>query len=87
MAYADAVRVDQSLIHQSQFLFGYGKQRNQSPICQATPHDVRLRSILRWKRAFKKEALLVKPVLKSKKFNSLKYSVSPESTGDGAVLP
>lgn len=49
MAYADAVRVNQSLIHQSQLLFGYGKQRRQSPISQATPHDVRLRSILRRK--------------------------------------
>ena len=87
MAHADAIRVNQSLNHQSQLLFGYGKQRHQSPISQATPHDVRLRSILRWKRALKKEALLVKPVLKSKKFNSLKYSVSPVSTGDGVVLP
>ena len=87
MAHADAIRVNQSLIHQSQLLFGYGKQRHQSPISQATPHDVRLRSILRWKRALKKEALLVKPVLKSKKFNSLKYSVFPVSTGDGVVLP
>lgn len=49
MAYADAVRVNQSLIHQSQLLFGYGKQRRQSPISQATSHDVRLRSILRRK--------------------------------------
>lgn len=49
MAYADAVRVNQSLIHQSQLLFGYGKQRRQSPISQATPHDVRLRSIFRRK--------------------------------------
>lgn len=49
MAYADAVRVNQSLINQSQLLFGYGKQRRQSPISQATPHDVRLRSILRRK--------------------------------------
>lgn len=48
MAHADAIRVNQSLIHQSQFLFGYGKQRNQSPICQATPHDVRLRSVPWW---------------------------------------
>ena len=47
MAHADAIRVIQSLIHQSQLLFGYGQQRNQSPICQATPNDVRLRSILR----------------------------------------
>lgn len=46
MAHADAIRVNQSLIHQSQLLFGYGKQRHQSPISQATPHDVRLRSIL-----------------------------------------
>lgn len=45
--YADAVRVNQSLIHQSQLLFGYGKQRRESPICQAAPHDVRLRSIFR----------------------------------------
>lgn len=29
-----------------QLLFGYGKQRRESPISQATPHDVRLRSIL-----------------------------------------
>lgn len=50
MAYADAVRVNQSLIHQSQLLFGYGKQRRQSPISQATPHDVRSRSILRRQR-------------------------------------
>ena len=49
MEYADAIRVNQSLIHQSQLLFGYGKQRHQSPICQATPDDVRLRSILRRK--------------------------------------
>ena len=49
MAYADAVRVNQSLIHQSQLLFGYGKQMRQSPICQATPNDVRFRSILRRK--------------------------------------
>ena len=33
------------------------------------------------------EALLVKPVLKSKKFKFLKYSVSPVNTGDGVVLP
>lgn len=46
MEYADAIRVNQSFIHQSQLLFGYGKQRHQSPICQATPDDVRLRSIL-----------------------------------------
>ena len=43
--------VIQSLIHQSELLFGYGKQRRQSPICQATPNDVRLRSILREQRA------------------------------------
>lgn len=49
MAHADAIRVIQSLIPQPQFLFGYGKQRRESPICQATPHDVRLRSILRRK--------------------------------------
>lgn len=49
MAHADAIRVNQSLIHQSQLLFGYGKQRHQGSICQATPHDVRLRSILRRK--------------------------------------
>ncbi len=47
MAHADAIRVNQSLIHQSQLLFGYGKQRRQSPFSQATPNDVRLRSILR----------------------------------------
>lgn len=46
MAHADAIRVNQSLIHQPQLLFGYGKQRRQSPISQATPPDVRLRSIL-----------------------------------------
>lgn len=51
MAHADAIRVNQSLIHQSQLLFGYGQQRRQSPISQATPHDVRLRSIPWWKRA------------------------------------
>ena len=49
MTHANAVRVNQSLIHQSELLFGYGKQRHQSPICQATPHDVRLRPILRGK--------------------------------------
>lgn len=49
MAHADAIRVNQSLIHQSQLLFGYGQQRRQSPISQATPHDVRLRSIL-WRK-------------------------------------
>ena len=32
------------------------------------------------------EALLVTPVLKSKKFKFLKYSVSPVNTGDGVVL-
>ena len=42
MAHADAIGVNQSLIRQSQLLFGYGKQRRQSPICQATPNDVRL---------------------------------------------
>ena len=46
MAHADAIRVNQSLIHQPQLLFGYGKQRRESPICQATPNDVRLRSII-----------------------------------------
>lgn len=51
MAYADAIRVNQSFIHQSQLLFGYGKQRHQSPISQATPDDVRLRSIIRRQRA------------------------------------
>ena len=51
MEYADAIRVNQSLNQQSQLLFGYGKQRRQSPICQATPHDVRLRSIIRRQRA------------------------------------
>ena len=51
MEYADASRANQSLIHQSQLLFGYGKQRHQSPICQATPDDVRLRSIIRRQRA------------------------------------
>ena len=51
MAHGDASRVNQSLIHQFQLLFGYGKQRRQSPICQATPHDVRLGLILRWHKA------------------------------------
>lgn len=49
MAFANAVRVNQSLIHQPELLFGYGQQRRQSPISQATPHDVRLRPILRRK--------------------------------------
>ena len=49
MAHGDAGRVNQSLIHQSQLLFGYGKQRRQSPICQAAPHDACLRAILRRK--------------------------------------
>lgn len=49
MAHADAIRVNQSFIHQSQLLFGNGKQRHQSPICQATPHDVRLRTIF-WRQ-------------------------------------
>ena len=49
MAHANAIRVNQSLIPQPQFLFGYGKQRRESPICQATPHDVRLKPILRRK--------------------------------------
>lgn len=49
MAHADAIRVIQSLIHQSRLLFGYGQQRCESPISQATPNDVRLRSILRRK--------------------------------------
>lgn len=53
MAHADAIRVIQSLIHQSQLLFGYGQQRRQSPISQATPHDVCLRSILGRKRNLK----------------------------------
>lgn len=53
MAHADAIRVNQSFIHQSQLLFGFGKQRNQSPISQATPHDVCLRSILGRKRNLK----------------------------------
>ena len=53
MAHADAIRVNQSLIHQSQLLFGYGKQWRQSPICQAAPNDVRLRSILWRKRNLK----------------------------------
>lgn len=51
MAHANAIRVIQSFIHQSELLFGYGKQRRESPVCQATPNDVRLRSILWWKRA------------------------------------
>lgn len=50
MAHADASRVNQSLNRQSQLLFGYGQQRCESPISQATPHDVRLRPILRRKR-------------------------------------
>ena len=53
MAHADAIRVNQSLIHQYHLLFGYGKQRHQSPISQATPHDVRLRPILRGQRALR----------------------------------
>ena len=32
------------------------------------------------------EALLLKPVLKSKKVNFLNYSVSQANTGDGVVL-
>ena len=48
MAYADAIRVNQSLIHQSELLFEYGKQRRESPVSQATPHDVRLRSVPWW---------------------------------------
>ena len=58
MAHADAIGVNQSLIHQSQLLFGFGKQKCQSPICQATPHDVRLRPILR-----RKETLVCKETL------------------------
>ena len=53
MAHADAIRVIQSLIHQSQLLFGYGKQRRQSPNSQATPYDVRLMPILRGQRALR----------------------------------
>lgn len=49
MEYADAIRVNQNFIHQSQLLFGYGQQRRQSPVSQATPNDVCLRSILRRK--------------------------------------
>lgn len=49
MAHADAIGVNQSLIHQSQLLFGYGQQRRQSHICQAIPHDVHLRTIL-WRK-------------------------------------
>ena len=49
MAHADAIKVIQSLIHQSQLLFGYGQQRRQSPISQATSHDVRSRSIV-WRK-------------------------------------
>lgn len=49
MAHADAIRVNQSLIHQSQLLFGYGQQRRQSLVCQATPHDVHPRSIV-WRK-------------------------------------
>ena len=67
MAHADAIGVNQSLIHQSQLLFGYGQQRRQSPICQATPHDVRLRSILWWKRTLVcKESLHAEVLLHSK---------------------
>ena len=80
MAHADAIRVNQSLIHQSQLLFGYGKQRCQSPICQATPNDVRLRSIL-WKQ----RALMAYQFYINKS-NFLKYSVSLANTGDGVVL-
>lgn len=46
MAHADASRANQSLIHQSELLFGYSQQRRQSPINQATPHDVRSRAVL-----------------------------------------
>ena len=53
MAHADAIRVNQSLNRQSQLLFGYGQQRRQSPICQATPNDVRLMPILRGQRALR----------------------------------
>ena len=53
MAHADAIGVNQSLIRQSQLLFGYGKQRRQSPICQATPNDVRL-----WSIPWRKETLM-----------------------------
>ena len=53
MAHADAIRVNQSLIHQSQLLFGYGPKRRQSPISQATPYDVRLMPILRGQRALR----------------------------------
>ena len=53
MAPADAIRVNQSLIHQSQLLFGYGPKRRQSPISQATPYDVRLMPILRGQRALR----------------------------------
>lgn len=67
MAHADAIRVNQSLIHQSQLLFGYGKQRRQSPICQATPHDVRLGLILRWHKA-----LMSSLIIATKKANSFK---------------
>lgn len=49
MAHADAIGVNQSLIHQSQLLFGYGQQRRQSHICQAILHDVHLRTIL-WRK-------------------------------------
>ena len=31
MAHADAIRVNQSLIHQPQLLFGYGKQGVKAP--------------------------------------------------------
>ena len=53
IAHADAIRVNQSLIHQSQLLFGYGPKRRQSPISQATPYDVRLMPILRGQRALR----------------------------------
>ena len=49
MAHADAIRVIQSLIRQSQLLFGYDQQRHQSPICKAAPNDVRFRTTL-WKQ-------------------------------------
>ena len=67
MAHADAIRVNQSLIHQSQLLFGYGPKRRQSPISQATPYDVRSRSMLRRKGTLVcKESLHAEALLHSK---------------------
>ena len=49
MAHADASKVTPGLNHQSELLFGYGKQRRQSSICQATSNGVFLRTIF-WRQ-------------------------------------